>query len=54
MLQFFKQGTAKIYAVVTDHRLQPDELDKLSWAFPGLDRWPRPLLRAPLWGPAAK
>ncbi len=35
MLQFFKQGTAKIYAVVTDHRLQPDELDKLSWAFSG-------------------
>lgn len=35
MVQFFKQGTSTFYAVEADHKLSPQELEKLSWAFSG-------------------
>ena len=35
MVQFFKKGTSTFFAVETDHRLSPEELEKLTWAFSG-------------------
>ncbi len=35
MVQFFKKGQTTFFAVETDHRLTPAELEKLSWAFSG-------------------
>ncbi len=35
MVQFFKKGTSAFFAVETDHKLSPAELEKLSWAFSG-------------------
>ncbi len=35
MIKFFKKGVATIYAVESDHKLTPEEIEKLEWAFSG-------------------